>query len=43
MLAQLATLAMKYGPRNTVAPFTPVQLRQRSPAFGFVIDVGQRV
>jgi hypothetical protein len=43
MLPELASLAMKNYASNAMASFAAVELRQRSPAFGSVIDLGQRM
>ena len=42
-LAKLATFAMEHGTSQAVPAFAAIQLGQSSPAFGLIIDVGQRV
>ena len=43
VLPQLASLAVEDGAGDAVPPLATVELSQRAPALGFVIDVGQRV
>ena len=39
MLAQLAAFAMEHRAGDAMAAFTAVELNQRTPALGFVVDV----
>lgn len=43
VLPQLASLAVEDGAGDAVPPLATVELSQRAPALGFVIDVDQRV